>query len=159
MQNIAAMPTLDDQVREVQRHYPRIYVACHANHRARRGRGAGVSARDQTILAHVPPAGIRSQDLAAHLAIARSTMSEALKGLATMRLVDMAPLAGDARARLVRLTDAGRASLSRTSVLEFERVKAALGRLSPTSRRRVVSALAELADAAQIARVDEGARA
>jgi DNA-binding MarR family transcriptional regulator len=58
---------------------------------------------------------------------------------------------GDARARIVRLTQKGKAALSETSVLNLARVKAALARLNATDRRAVVRGLELLADAAQAA--------
>lgn len=143
------MTEIDQQAREVLRHYPRIYVACHVDHAARRGQGAEITARDQTILAHVPDAGIRPQDLAAHLDIAASTISEALRRLTAMDLVtlDADPL--DGRARIVRLTATGRAALAETSVLDVARVTASLARLSAADRELVVRGLSLLADAAQ----------
>lgn len=143
------MANLEQMARDVQRLYPRIYIACHVDHRARRGQKPTVSARDQTILAHVPNAGARAQVLAAHLKITPSTLSAALKRLLVMGLVTAAAESTDARAKIVRLTDAGRAALSQTSVLEFARVKAALARLSAVDRAAVVHGLELLADAAQ----------
>ncbi|MBL8548937.1 MAG: winged helix DNA-binding protein [Hyphomonadaceae bacterium] len=147
----ARMADLDDLARDIQRHYPRIYIACHVDHRARRGQKTDISARDQTILAHVPGEGIRSRALAAHLKVAPSTVSAALKRLVGMGLIAMASEPGDARARTVRLTQKGRAALSETSVLHLARVKAALARLSAPDRRAVVRGLELLADAAQAA--------
>lgn len=149
------MTTLDELAHAVLRHYPRIYIACHADHRARRGQKAAVSARDQTILAHIPDAGVRPQDLAAHLHVAASTLSAALKRLVGFALVDMAPAGRDGRAKIVRLTAAGRAALSQTSVLELGRVRAALARLSAAERALAVRSLELLADAAQAARKGE----
>lgn len=142
------MANLEQMARDVQRHYPRIYIACHVDHRARRGQGPAISARDQTILAHVPHAGARPQALAAHLRVVPSTMSAALKRLTSMGLVTMTPEMNNARAKVVCLTDAGREALSQTSVLEFARVKAALARLKPADRAAVVRGLELLADAA-----------
>ena len=145
------MANLDQMARDVQRHYPRIYIACHVDHRNRRGQGPAISARDQTILAHVPNAGVRSQTLAAHLKVVPSTMSAALKRLTALGFVVMTQEAKDARAKVVRLTDAGRAALSQTSVLESSKVKAALARLSAAERAAVVRGLELFADAAQAA--------
>ncbi len=145
------MANIEQMARDIQRHYPRIYIACHVDHRARRGQGPTISARDQTILAHVPNAGVRPQALAAHLKVTPSTMSAALKRLTAMGFITMAPEAKDARAKVVRLADAGRAALSQTSVLESSKVKAALARLSAPERAAVVRGLELLADAAQAA--------
>lgn len=149
------MTSLDDDAIDILRHYPRIYIACHVDHEARRGQGPGVSARDQTILAHVPKAGCRPQALAAHLDIAASTMSEALARLVQLGLVDLQPSANDARGKIVRLTGAGKEALSQTSVLERTLVRAALERLDADERRTVVRGLELLAEAAQAARLEQ----
>ena len=145
------MADLEHLAREVQRHYPRIYVACHVDHRARRGQKPAVSARDQTILAHVPDAGVRPQDLAAHLRVTPSTVSAALKRLSAKGFVAMTPAKKDARAKVITLTDAGQAALSQTSVLDHARVVAALGRMSAAQRKVVLRGLGLLADAAETA--------
>ncbi len=90
--------------------------------------------------------------MAAHLKIGPSTMSAALKRLAAMGLIVMTPEANDARAKTVRLTAAGLAALSQTSVLEFSRVRAALARLSSDERVAIVRGLELLADAVQTAK-------
>lgn len=146
------MPTLSQLTLEIQRQYPRIYVACHVDHRARRGQGPEVSARDQTILAHIPGSGVEPRQLAAHLDVGASTLSSALKRLVQLKLVTMSPVAGDGRRRIVRLTEAGAAAVSRTSVLEFSRVRAALARLTASERALIVQGLTLLADAARHAR-------
>jgi DNA-binding MarR family transcriptional regulator len=143
------MAKLDHLAREVLRQYPRIYIACHVDHRARRGQGPTISARDQTILAHVPNSGVRPQALAAHLRVVPSTMSAALKRLTVLGLVTMTTEAADGRAKIVRLTDSGKEALSKTSVLDAARVRAALAKLSEADRRSVVLGLELLADAAQ----------
>lgn len=149
--NSLAMENLDQLAREVQRQYPRIYIACHVDHRARRGQGPTISARDQTILAHVPNCGVRPQVLAAHLRVVPSTISAALKRLTMLGLITMTTEAKDGRAKVVRLTDVGKAALSETSVLDASRVRAALAKLSAADRLSVVLGLELLADAAQAA--------
>ncbi len=144
------MTQLDHLARAVLRHYPRIYIACHTDHQRRRGKGPEVSARDQTILAHIPDAGIRPQQLTQHLAISASTLSEALKRLVEMKLVKLSPLADDARGRVAHLTPAGQAALASTSVLDMQRVRSALATLTAEQRAIVVQGLSLLADAAQI---------
>lgn len=146
------MNQIDSQASAVLRHYPRIYIACHTDHRARRGQGQTITARDQTILAHVPDNGARANVLTQHLDIAASTLSAALKRLARMKLIVLETDAVDARGRVIRLTAAGRAALAQTSVLDIERVCAALKTLSARERDTVVAGLGLLADAAQAMR-------
>lgn len=146
------MALLEDQAAAVLRHYPRIYVACHWDHRARRGQGEALTARDQTILAHVPDSGVRANVLAQHLNIAASTLSAALKRLAAMKCVALDADEADARGKVVRLTARGRALLTQTSVLDLNRVRAALRAMTEQDRAAAVRALALLADAAQMVR-------
>lgn len=146
------MSELDRQAREVLRHYPRIYIACHTDHRARRGQGAAITARDQTIRAHIPDGGLRPQHLAGHLDMAASTLSAALKRLVSMDLLAFDPDPNDARSKIARLTEKGRAALATTSVLDIARVRAALKRLGAGERAAVVRSLSLLADAAQAVR-------
>lgn len=146
------MDELDRAATDILRHYPRIYVACHVDHKHRKGQGSAVSARDQTILAHVPDAGVRQQELGAHLDLAPSTVSEALKRLAAMGLVALDADPQDARGNVVRLTTKGRGAIAETSVLDIGRVRAALARLSAEERIAIVRGLSLLADAAQAGR-------
>jgi DNA-binding MarR family transcriptional regulator len=147
------MSQINDQAAAVLRHYPRIYIACHTDHRDRKGQGGAITARDQTILAHIPDHGIRPNALAAHLYIAASTLSAALKRLASLRLVTLETNPEDARGKIVRLAPAGQAALSRTSVLDVARVMAALRGLNAEERAAVVRGLSLLADAAQTIKV------
>ena len=144
-----AMSPIKDQAAAVLRHYPRIYIACHTDHRDRKGQGDAITARDQTILAHIPDDGIRPNLLAAHLDVAASTLSAALKRLASMQLVLLDTDATDARGKIARLAPAGKAALSQTSVLDVARVLAALRGLNAEERAAVVRGLSLLADAAQ----------
>ena len=143
------MSQINDQAAAVLRHYPRIYIACHTDHRERKGQSGAITARDQTILAHIPDQGIRPNALAAHLDIAASTLSAALKRLASLRVVALEADAEDARGKIVRLAPAGHAPLSRTSVLDVARVMAALHGLNAEERAAVVRGLSLLVDAAQ----------
>lgn len=149
------MSQIEQLAREVLRHYPRIYIACHADHKSRRGQGAQITARDQTILAHIPNSGVRAQTLARHLDIAPSTLSAALKRLSKMELTSLEPERGDARARVVSLAEKGRAALAATSVLDVERVCAALKKVSSANRDAIVKGLSLLADAAIAAKEEK----
>lgn len=143
------MSQINTQAAAVLRHYPRIYIACHTDHRDRKGQGSAITARDQTILAHIPDDGIRPNALAAHLDITASTLSAALKRLVSMQLVMLETDGTDARGKIVRLAPAGQAALSRTSALDVARVLAALRGLNAEERAAVVRGLSLLADAAQ----------
>ena len=139
---------MDDDVLSVLRAYPRIYLACHREHRTRASSSTGLTSRDGTLLAHIAADGSTPAQLAQHLGIARSTLSAALTRLARQGYLTIATDDQDARRRFVRLTAAGRAAVSRDSVLDPERVAAMLERLSPADRRRAIDGLAALGAAA-----------
>ncbi|HEX8572614.1 MAG TPA: MarR family transcriptional regulator [Allosphingosinicella sp.] len=137
-------------VLDVLRSYPRIYLACHVEHRTRASSPTGLTARDGSLLAHVEdPAGSSPARLARHLGIAGSTLSAALARLEAAGMLRLDPDPADARRRLVRLTDSGREAVERDSVLDPDRVAALLAKLSSAERRRAVDGLRLMAEAAR----------
>ena len=142
---------MDQDVYAVLRDYPRIYMACHVEHRTRKD-GVGLTSRDAGLLAHVESGGTGPAALARHLGISRSTLSEALGRLAGQGLLTLDPDPRDARRRAVRLTEAGRRAVASSSVLDAERVERMLAGLAPDERRRAVEGLALLAEGARRAR-------
>jgi DNA-binding MarR family transcriptional regulator len=140
----------DPDVLAVLRSYPRIYLACHVEHRTRASSPTGLTARDSSLLAHVEdPAGSSPALLARHLGVAASTLSAALARLETAGMLRLDPDPADARRRLVRLTGPGREAVARDSVLDPGRVEALLAKLTPAERRRAVEGLRLLGDAAR----------
>ena len=141
--------TLDQAVEQVQLTYPQVYYACHTRHQRKRSTDHRLSQRDAAILAHLSPNAPRvPAQLARHLEIARSTLSEALKKLElhgyTSRVSDAD---GDARRIGVVLTAKGLRAVRETSVLESERLEAVLRCASATERAAIAAGLAALADA------------
>jgi DNA-binding MarR family transcriptional regulator len=149
-------PDLRADVLEVQRCYPRIYLACHTEH-VRASTGAALSQRDGSILAHLREDELTSQaDLARHLNVTPATVSEALKKLAGLGYVEATSDLDDERRKRVSLTERGAQAMSASSVLEARRVEALLAGLDEDARRRAVEGLRLLADAA-LAMRDRGA--
>src|SRR5438874_13283486 len=73
---------LDELVFEVQRLYPQIYLACHVDHVRARSTQWRLSSRDSSILSHLDrDRGMSPRELAAHLAVAPSTLSATLPPL------------------------------------------------------------------------------
>jgi DNA-binding MarR family transcriptional regulator len=136
--------TLDRTIRQVQVAFPQIYFACHTRHRRRRTSMHRISARDSTILAHLsrqtPTTPAR---LAEHLGVARSTLSEALKRLIDLGLVERPSV----RTAGVRLSARGADAIQSDSVLETERLRSALELLSVAEQRLVARGLTTLAEA------------
>ena len=137
-----------DAVDAVQRHYPRIWHAAHRRHPAR-GLGAEQpSDRELTVLAHVAhDADQPVADLAEHLAIAPSTLSEVLAALEGRGWITRARDPEDRRRIVVGVTEAGRAALRAGSPLDAERLEHALASLTAAQRETVAAGLALLAEA------------
>jgi len=85
--------------------------------------------------------------LAQHIGLAASTVSEALTRLEALGFVHKAPSSSDRRQVGVRLTAKGIAAVREGSVLETQRLRRVLARLSARDRVAVVSGLARLARA------------
>lgn len=134
---------LNDAVFRVQLAYPRVYLACHTEHQNSRTTPHRLSPRDATILAHLSPgASVRQSELARHLGIAKSTLSEALRWL-----IECGYVARDPNDE-VRLTPQGADAMSSSSVLQRDRLEAVLACLSEADRVRAVEGLELLARAA-----------
>lgn len=141
--------TLDQTVEQVQLTYPQVYHACHTRHQRKRSTVHGLSARDSAILAHCSTDHARAPaQLARHLGVARSTLSEAIKKLGQLGyLRRIADARGDRRQVGILLTAKGLRAVCDTSVLESERLAAVLRCTSPAERLVITKGLTTLADA------------
>jgi DNA-binding MarR family transcriptional regulator len=143
--------TLEQTIRIVQVAYPQVYLACHTRHQRKRTTEHRLSARDSAILAHLderlPVAPAR---LAAHLGIARSTLSEAVKRLMAFGYTQRTPRPA-ARGRRggigLLLTAKGVSAMRATSVLEAPRLRTLLHRLTVAERGAVERGMTALAAA------------
>jgi len=140
----------DDDVFEVQRLYPQIYVACHMNHVRAASTEWRISSQDASILVHLDREfGLSPRQLAAHLGVALSTLSAAIARLSELGYLTSQPDETDRRQRELRLTARGAEAISSTSVLNAERVRALLDKLAPDDRKAAVRGLTLLAQAAR----------
>jgi DNA-binding MarR family transcriptional regulator len=140
----------DDDVFEVQRLYPQIYLACHKDHVRAVSTKWRISSQDASILVHLDrEAGLSPRTLAAHLGVAASTLSAALARLAELGYLTNTPNETDRRKRELRLTPRGAEAISNTSVLDAERVRSMLKQLKPEERKAAVRGLALLAKGAR----------
>src|SRR5215813_14114338 len=132
---------LEQVVHVVQVSFPQVYLACHTRHQRKRSTTHRLSVRDSAILAHLDERRpMVPSKLAEHLDIARSTLSEALKRLVALGYVERrAATTGDGRNAAVVLSARGAAAIRDTSVLETERLRAALEQ-SDARELRAISA-------------------
>ena len=139
----------DDLVFQIQRDYPRIYLACHVDHVRARTSVHGISSRDASLLAHLDASGAQTAGaLAAHLGVAASTLSATLMRLEALGYLTRTRGGGDKRFVAPRLTSKGRDAVAATSVLDKGRVAEALDALTATERKAAVHGLALLAKGA-----------
>jgi len=140
----------DDDVFEVQRLYPQIYLACHTDHVRAVSTKWRISSQDASILVHLDrKSGLSPRDLASHLGVAPSTLSAAIARLSELGYLTSSPSETDRRKRELRLTARGAEAIAATSVLDAERVKALLNKLELDERKAAVRGLSLLAQAAR----------
>jgi len=140
----------DDSVRQVLALYPKIFFACHTRHVRDSKTRRILSAHQASILDHldaVEPVSLKT--LAQHMGVTLSTMSLSIDRLARGGYVLRSRDARDGRRVNLRLTPAGVRIKEAQSVLDPERVRGMLRRLSKSSRREALRGLALLANAAQ----------
>ena len=140
----------DDDVFEVQRLYPQIFVACHTDHVRAASTTWRISSQDASILVHLDrDSGLSPRALADHLSVAPSTLSAAIARLSELGYLTSKPDDADRRKRELRLTARGAEAIASTSVLNAERVQAMLNKLNPEERKAAIRGLALLARAAR----------
>lgn len=141
--------TIDRAITHVQICYPQIYYACHTRHERKRSSALQLSARDAQILVHLDPVwNVSLGDLARHLDLAASTVSEAVTRLEALGFLEkVTPADGDRRQVNIRLTEKSTSAIRATSVLEVSRLRGVLSRLSARNRAKVTDGLAILARA------------
>lgn len=137
-------------VRDVQRFYPWIYLACHVDHVRARSTDHRLSAHDSSLLAHLGPREpITAGELARHLSVGSPALSAAVRRLEGLGYLKRERRVSNRRVVELRLTEAGARAMAAGSVLDTQRVARLLARLTPAEARRAVDGLATLARAAR----------
>lgn len=149
----------DALIEAVRLAYPQIWFACHVEHRTRgQDRQVALTDREVGILAHVSVVsaeGCPAATLAQHLGIGKSALSQHLKRLKSLGLVDASVNPCDRRQRLVTLTAAGRRAVADASPLDGRRLQQLLALIPQQDRIRAVSGLKILAAAARRLRAQD----
>lgn len=141
---------LDDAVHAILVAYPTIHAACRRRHERLRRRGVRLSPHLAGLLEHLDPVQpVLVGELAARLQVTPATVSLQLARLVRLRLVARARDTRDARRVQLRLTESGARLRAQRSLLDPDRVRAALVRLPLPERDAVVSGVRLLARAAQ----------
>jgi DNA-binding MarR family transcriptional regulator len=139
-----------DDIYEVQRLYPQIFLACHRNHVRAATTRWKLSSHDSAILSHLDrSSGLSPRSLAKHLSVAPSTLSASIKRLTSLGYLTCDAPENDKRRREIRLTDRGAEAMAATSVLDRERVGGMLKKLKAADRKAALNGLALLARAAR----------
>lgn len=139
---------MEDFVTKIQMYYPRIYIACHVDHVKERTSANAVSVRDATILAHLSSEEYRyPKELAQHLRITPSTLSEALHNLVSLGYVHFMTDKEDGRRALFILAEKGIQAVKDSSVLDSKRLEALLKNLSEEEKIAAINGLKLLAEA------------
>jgi MarR family transcriptional regulator, organic hydroperoxide resistance regulator len=140
----------DADVRAVQRYYPQIYFACHAEHVRKRSTPYALSSHDSAVLSHLSETEPRTAGaLVRHLGITASTFSPQLERLVALGYAERTRAGSDRRHWEIRLTPKGAKAMAATSVLDAARVKRVLSQLTPARRARAVEGLSLLAEASR----------
>jgi DNA-binding MarR family transcriptional regulator len=140
----------DEDVFEIQRLYPQIYIACHNDHVRAASTEWRISSQDASVLVHLDrETGTRPSALAKHLGVAASTLSATISRLEKLGYLSSTPAENDKRQRELKLTARGAEAIAATSVLNEERVRELMQQLTPQERKAAVRGLALLARAAR----------
>ena len=136
------------EVEQVVSHYPRIFFACHRRHVRDPRTEKTLSAHQASILDHLDEhEPLALLDLARHMGVTPSTMSLNIERLVRRGYVSRERAAEDGRRLKLRITPAGLRLREAKSVLDPERVRALLARLTSEQREAGIHGLALLAGA------------
>jgi len=141
---------LAETVRRVMDLYPRLFLACHVRHVADPKTRRVLSAHQARILDYldaVEPTTLK--DLAAHSGVTPGTMSIAIDRLVRKGYVLRVRDAEDGRRVNLTLSPSGVRIQDAQTVLDAERVKTVMSRLSEEDRAAAVNGLAVLARASR----------
>lgn len=148
-------------VEAIQLAYPQIWFACHIEHRTRgEPHDSGLTDREAGILAHIAAGtehGANAAHLSRHLGIGKAALSQHLKRLQQLDLIETRTADDDRRRKIIRLTATGRRTVSTGSPLDAGKLHQLLGTMSAEDAADAVLGLQRLAKAAYQLRDATGA--
>lgn len=151
---------MDAIVLAIQQLYPRIYHACHVGHRPGKRSPWRLAEHEAALLAHLDPVhGVTARELGAHLHKGAPALSATIARLEGLGLVQRALRRGRSPARGITLTSHGVSAVQSASVLDADRLRALVARLSPRQQRDAARGLQLLADAATTGRTNAKGKA
>ena len=138
-----------EAVRQLMEFYPRIYFACHRRHVRDPKSRQVLSAHQGSILDHLDAREpVMLLELARHMGVTPSTMSLEVQQLVRKGYVTRERDTKDGRRLMLRLSSGGVRVREANSVLDTERVRKMLARLSREECAAGIAGLALLAKAA-----------
>jgi DNA-binding MarR family transcriptional regulator len=138
-----------EAVRQLMEFYPRIYFACHRRHVRDPKSRQVLSAHQGSILDHLDAREpVTLLELARHMGVTPSTMSLEVQQLVRKGYVTRERDTKDGRRLMLRLSSGGVRVREANSVLDTERVRKMLARLSREECAAGIAGLALLAKAA-----------
>lgn len=150
---------IDAAVEAVQRGYPQIYLACHADHVKAKSTEFRLSGRDSSILSHLDIEKPQTASaLAAHMGVRPSTFSAAINRLIALGYVARRANPADRRETQLTLSPHGAKAMAATSVLDAVRVTAMLKELNADELERAIEGLQLLAEAAKRLQIRKSAK-
>lgn len=142
---------LKDDVSLLMEFYPKIYFACHTKHVNDPLKKVRLTAHQGSILDHLNDTDpVSLQELAIHMGVTPSTMSITIERLVKLGYVSRQKDKKDSRKIELLLTLQGTKIKRRKSVLDSERVREVLSRLTDDERSSAIKGLALLASASEV---------
>jgi len=135
----------------LEQFYPKIFLACHTRHVNDPGKNVKLTANQASILDHLDEEEpVTLQELSLHMGVTPSTMSITVNRLVTLGYMSRDKDKGDSRRVGLRLSKEGYKIKKSKSVLDGDRVKAMLKRLTEEELRMALKGLGLLSYAAEL---------
>jgi len=141
----------EDAAELLEQFYPKIFLACHTRHVNDKEKDIKLTANQASILDHLDEEEpLTLQELSLHMGVTPSTMSITVNRLVGLGYVSRDKDKGDSRRVWLRLSKEGFKIKKSKSVLDSERVKSMLQRLTEEELKTALKGLGLLSYAAEL---------